>query len=89
MRLYRNPVLFLILVTMNMKFCMALPYQTIELDLYDVSYPQISNISWTEACPGGETECGPGETCCPLKDQGKVDMNGFGGLFGSWISSNG
>ena len=56
---------------MNSKNCLGLPYQTIELDLYDVqSFPINSNISWTETCPGGETECGPGETCCPLKDQG-------------------
>jgi len=68
---HRNllPILVL-LVAVNSRFGLALPYQSIRLDPSDVPFIYNLNASWTETCPGGETDCAPGETCCPLKNQG-------------------
>ena len=65
------PILVL-LVAVNSRFGLALPHQSIRLDPSDVPFIYNLNASWTETCPGGETDCAPGETCCPLKNQGKV-----------------
>ena len=63
-------IILLILVGLISSFSFALPYQTIELDPSDVPFTYNLNVSWADVCPGGKTECFPGETCCPLKDQG-------------------
>ena len=68
------PILVL-LVAVNSRFGLALPHQSIRLDPSDVPFIYNLNASWTETCPGGETDCAPGETCCPLKNQGKVLWN--------------
>ena len=65
------PILVLLLAV-NSRFGLALPHQSIRLDPSDVPFIYNLNASWTETCPGGETDCAPGETCCPLKNQGKV-----------------
>jgi len=63
------PILVLF-VAVNSRFGLALPHQSIRLDPSDVPFIYNLNASWTETCPGGETDCAPGETCCPLKNQG-------------------
>ena len=66
--IHQDSVLILLILVGLSSLSFALPYQTIELDPSDVS--SNLNVSWTDTCPGGKTECFPGETCCPLKNQG-------------------